>query len=447
MALKFFNYLGRQIQDFTPLIPGQVEMYTCGPTVYDFVHLGNWRTFTFEDLLKRTLRYAGFKVKQVMNITDVDDKIIKRAASENTNLKSLTKHYTELFFQDRDKLNILPADVYPQATDHIPQMISLIEKLIAKGLAYESEGSVYYAIKNFSDYGKLSQLKFTEQKSENKTDQDEYVKDSASDFALWKASKEGEPKWDSPWGPGRPGWHIECSAMSMEHLHPTFDIHAGGIDLLFPHHENEIAQSEGATGQPFAKYWLEGEHLMMAGEKMSKSLGNIFTLKTIEEKNFSPLALRYLFLTAHYRQTLNFTWESLGAAQNALSKLENLMRDWLDIPAGKILEDYQKKFTENLENDLSLPQALATMWEMVNDSTLLSADKKATLLNFDQVLGLSLDKIKPTVIPAEVETLLISREKARAENDFAKADELRAEIMNLGFVIEDSPTGPKLRQK
>lgn len=446
MAVKLFNYLGRKIDDFSPLSPSQVGMYTCGPTVYDFVHLGNWRTFIFEDLLRRALAYHGYQVKQVMNITDIDDKIIKRAAAENTNLKSLTSHYSEIFFQDRDKLNILPADAYPKATDYIPQIISLIEKLIKNGLAYESEGSVYYSIKKFADYGKLSQITITEQ-SGNKTDKDNYLKDSASDFVLWKAAKKDEPTWDSPWGPGRPGWHIECSAMSMKELGETFDIHAGGIDLLFPHHENEIAQSEGATGEKFANYWLEGEHLMIEGEKMSKSLGNIFTLKTIEEKGYSPLALRYLFLTAHYRQPLNFTWESLTAAQTALTKLENLMRNWLDIPAGKILEDYQKKFTASLENDLGLPQALATVWEMVNDTSASPADKKATLLNFDQVLGLGLDKVKSLDIPEEVTRLLTKREQARQSGDFSKSDELRLEIDNLGFTIEDTPTGPKLKAK
>ncbi len=446
MAVKLFNYLGRKTDDFSPLSPNQVEMYTCGPTVYDFVHLGNWRTFIFEDLLKRVLTYSGYQVKQVMNITDIDDKIIKRAAAENTNLKSLTTRYSEIFFQDRDQLNILPAEAYPKATDHIPQMISLIEKLIEKNLAYESEGSVYYSIKKFPTYGQLSNTDITNYSAE-KTDKDNYLKESASDFVLWKAAKKDEPTWDSPWGPGRPGWHIECSAMSMKELGETFDIHAGGIDLLFPHHENELAQSEGATGKKFANYWLEGEHLMIEGAKMSKSDNNFFTLREIAEKGYSPLALRYLFLTAHYRQPQNFTWESLAAAQTALKKLENLIRDWLNIPAGTILEDYQKKFSDNLENDLGLPQALATTWEMVNDISASPADKKATLLNFDQVLGLGLGEIKPITIPEAVTKLLAEREQARQSGDFTKSDELRAEIDNLGFTIEDTAAGPKLKAK
>ena len=443
MALKFFNTLGRKLETFKPLHPGEVSLYTCGPTVYDAVHLGNWRTFIFEDVLKRVFLYPGYQVKHVMNITDIEDKIITRASEQGISIEKLTSKYTEQFFTDRDKLNILPADSYPKATDNVTAMIILISKLFDKGLAYESAGSIYYAVEKFKDYGKLSGVSLNNLKSGARGDNDEYPKDAPADFALWKAAKDGEPAWDSPWGKGRPGWHIECSAMSMKELGETLDIHAGGVDLIFPHHENEIAQSEGATGKPFANYWLEGEHLKIDDEKMSKSLKNIFTLETLKEKGYSPLAYRYLTLTAHYRKQLNFTWESLTAAQTALNKLENFVRDITEI--GEIDKNYQTKFKTSLEDDLNVPQVLAVVWELINNKNITDTDKKATLLDFDQVLGLGLADLKQIEIPEEVKKLIEKREADRTAGDFAKSDELREQILALGFKLEDSPSGPKIR--
>lgn len=447
MALTFYNQLGKAEQEFKPLRPGEASLYACGPTVYDHVHVGNWRTFIFNDLLRRTLLYAGLKVTEVMNVTDIDDKIIARASEAGIPIGELTAKYTEQFFADRDKLNILPAEHYPRATEHLSEMIKLIERLIAGGKAYVEDGSVYFAIDQFEGYGKLSGVKIADLKSGARVDNNEFNKNAPGDFVLWKAAKAGEPSYRSPWGEGRPGWHIECSAMSMAHLGDTFDLHTGGIDLLFPHHENELAQSEGATGAPLARYWLEGEHLMIEGEKMSKSLGNILTLKDIEAKGYSPLDLRYLFLTARYRQSLNFTWESLTAAQTARHKLNNLLIDLVETEKGNIDTAYQNKFKEKVEADLNTPQALAIMWQLIDDEQINPADKKATLLDFDQVLGLGLAELKPTKIPAEIETLLMARERARSEGNFAKADQLRDEIESNGWLIDDTPAGPKLKQK
>ena len=448
MSLILFNQLGRESREFKPLDPPKVGLYACGPTVYDAVHLGNWRTFIFEDVLHRTLTYLGYEVKMVMNITDVDDKIITRAGEQGLSVKELTTKHTEQFFADRDKLNILPASVYTKATEHVAEMINLIERLIKNDLAYERDGSVYYAVNKFKNYGALSGISLAGLKAGARVDNDEYAKDAPADFVLWKASKNGEPSWDSPWGKGRPGWHIECSAMSMKELGETFDIHAGGVDLLFPHHENEIAQSEGATGHKFVNYWLEGEHLMIAGEKMSKSLGNIFTLNTLLEKGYPPLAYRYLTLTAHYRKPLNFTWESLGAAQTTLTRLQNVVRDLNKTSeVGVVDQTYQNKFKANLADDLNAPQAVALMWELINDSSLSPANKLATILNFDQVLGLGLDKLEAIEIPDEVKKIAAAREEARENKNFAQADILRQQAVELGFIIDDTPDGPKIRTK
>jgi cysteinyl-tRNA synthetase len=447
MSLKLFNQLGREEMEFKPIAPPQVGAYACGPTVYDAVHLGNWRTFIFEDLLRRTLTYSGYEVKMVMNITDVDDKIITRAGEQDLTIKELTTKHTEQFFTDRDKLNILPATVYTKATEHVAEMVNLIERLITNGLAYERDGSVYYAVAKFKAYGALSGVSLSGLKAGARVDNDEYAKEAPADFVLWKASKDGEPSWDSPWGKGRPGWHIECSAMSMQELGETFDLHLGGVDLLFPHHENEIAQSEGATGHQFVNYWLEGEHLLINNEKMSKSLGNIFTLNTLSEKGYSPLAYRYLTLTAHYRKPLNFTWESLTAAQTALNKLHSAVQDFKAGEVGEVDQTYQTKFKASLDDDLNAPQAVAVMWEVINDASLPHPTKLATLLNFDQVLGLGLAKLEVVEIPEAVKKIATEREAARDNKDFARADILRQQAVELGFIIDDTPDGPKIYQK
>ena len=319
--VRLYNFLTRKKEVFRPLRKDWVGLYTCGPTVYNYAHIGNLRTYIFEDVLRRTMEYAGYKIKHVMNITDVDDKTIRDSSAAGESLKKFTEFYTKEFFKDLKSLNILPALEYPLATKHIPLMIKLIEKLLEKRLAYKIGGSVYFDVSKFKYYGKLSRLKKRDLKIGARVDTDEYAKKSGEDFVLWKAKKESEPFWDSPFGKGRPGWHIECSAMSMKYLGASFDIHAGGVDLLFPHHENEIAQSQGATGKKFAKYFLEGEHLLVDGKRMAKSAGNFFTLRGLEKKGFNPSAFRYLTLSAHYRSQLNFTWESLRAAENSLKRI------------------------------------------------------------------------------------------------------------------------------
>ncbi len=463
MMLKLYNTLSHKIEEFTPIDPPKVGMYVCGPTVYDYMHIGNLRTFLMGDILHRVLLVNGYQVEMVQNITDIDDKIIKKSQEKSITLEELTTEYTKLFFDDLNKLNILAANVYPKATEHVGQMIKYIKVLIDKGLAYvEKDGSVYFDISEFSDYGKLSALDKRELKSGTRILSDEYTKDNIWDFALWKSVKSDEFGYDSPWGKGRPGWHIECSVMSQEYLGITLDIHGGGIDLLFPHHENEIAQSEGKTGKKFANFFIHGEHLLIDGQKMAKSAKNFFTLRDIEEKGlpagplrrsfseasrqgFDPLAFRYLTLTAHYKDKLNFTWKSLEAAQNALNNLRKEIRLW-DQPKNDVGQFWQK-FLQSANNDLNLPQALAILHEMVS-SGIPSSQKAKDLLEMDKVLGLKLDEYlgKPIDIPDEVRKLIEQREKVRLDKDFKKSDELRKEIKALGFEVEDTPAGQRIKQ-
>ena len=307
--IKFFNTLSGRKEEFQPFVSGEVKLYTCGPTVYDYAHIGNFRAYIFEDLLKRFLLFMGFKVTHVMNITDVDDKTIRGAAAQGISLAAFTEIYTKAFFEDIRTLQIAPADHYPRATEHIPEMVAMVKGLIRKGYAYKKDGSYYFSIGKFPEYGKLSKINIEELQPGQRVDADEYEKESVHDFALWKSKKEGEPFWQTEIGPGRPGWHIECSAMSSKYLGETFDIHCGGVDNIFPHHENEIAQSEALWGKPFVRYWLHCHHLVVDGEKMSKSKGNQFTLRDLLSRNVDPLALRFLLLATHYRKTLNFTFE------------------------------------------------------------------------------------------------------------------------------------------
>ncbi len=445
--LKLHNFLSRKVEEFKP-IADVVTLYTCGPTVYDYVHIGNWRTFVFEDILKRVLLFEGYKVKHIMNITDIDDKVIKRAKSEKTSIKTLTQKYTDAFFADLEKLNILKADNYPKATDHITSIIRIIEVLSKKGFAYERDGSVYFSIAKFADYGKLSGANIKGVKAGARVDIDEYDKENPRDFALWKkepatAKVRGEA-FDSPWGIGRPGWHIECSAMSMQYLGETLDIHTGGVDLLFPHHENEIAQSEATTSKKFVNFWLEGEHLLVDGEKMAKRLGNIYTLADIVKKGFDPLALRYLFLTAHYRSKLNFTWKSLEAAQNALENLREKVSQVSEVSEAS--SDLISEFTAALNNDLDMPAALATARSTLK-SDIDDEAKHQTLLAMDKVLGLGLDKIKPVQLPKGAKELIEKREKLRSQGEFDDSDKLREELKSMGVEVEDTPSGSKWRVK
>jgi len=444
--LRIFNSLTKTIEEFKPLNPANVTFYGCGPTVYDHVHIGNLRSFVLYDLLKRVLEFNNFQVQFIENLTDVDDKIIKRSAEMGISPSELSEKFSKVFFDDISKLNILPANNYPKATEHVSEMIKFIEVLLGKGLAYqEADGSVYFDVSKFANYGKLSGVDKSQIKSGTRILSDEYSKDDVQDFALWKMVKGSEVGWDSPWGKGRPGWHIECSVMSQQFLGDTIDIHAGGVDLLFPHHENEIAQSEGVSGKSFVRYWVHGEHLLVDGAKMSKSLGNFYTLVDIENKGIDPLALRYLFLTAHYRDKLNFTWESLTAAQNALNNLRETIRNW-DQPVVGCAE-HEQRFTEALDNDLNTAQALAILWELVKSDYPTSA-KAGSLLKMDQVLGLGLAEFvaKKIDVPENVMELVSQREEARKNSDYHKSDQLRKQIKDLGFEVLDTLDGSKVNK-
>lgn len=454
MALKLYNSLSREIETFSPLDPAskQVGLYTCGPTVYNYPHIGNYRAYIFGDILKRVLMYNGYDVKHIMNLTDIDDKTIRDSQKEGKSLKEFTEFYTEEFYKDRDVLNIIPALKYTKATDFIPQMVAITEQLLANGHAYKGEdGSVYFSIKSDKDYGKLAHLDMNalESNASGRMLADEYDKDNAQDFALWKAWDEtdGPVFWETTLGKGRPGWHIECSAMSMSELGESFDIHTGGKDNMFPHHENEIAQSECATGKQFVKYWLHNEWLLVDGKKMAKSAGNFYTLRDVMEKGFNPLAYRFLLLGTHYRTPVNFTWEAMKAAEAGLMGMYQFYM-LLGNEKGTVSPEYKNKFTEAINNDLNTSQALAVVAELRHDSEVSNADKKATLLSFDEVLGLgfsTLDTLK-SPIPEEVSKLAREREVARQEKDWKRSDELRTEIAKHGYVVSDTESGFTLTQ-
>jgi len=447
MSLRLYNTLAGKIEEFKPISDKKVGLYICGPTVYDFAHLGNLRTYIFEDILRRVLEYDGYQVKQVVNITDVDDKSIKRSREEGVELGELTSKYEKAFFEDLEKLNIKKADFYPKATEHINEMSKLISKLLDKGFAYQASDGIYFAIGKFKDYGKLSRLSQREIKIGARVVTDQYDKENAQDFALWKFPSASlgqvEPSWDVPFGRGRPGWHIECSAMSMKYLGEHFDIHTGGVDLIFPHHENEIAQSEAVTGKKFVNWWLEGEHLLVSGQKMAKSLGNFYTLRDLENKGFDPLAFRYLVLTAHWQKKLDFSWESLKAAQNALSNLKAEVASWDDLNRlDESCLEFENGFKKTIENNLDTPAAIAVMWKLVKSNFPASAKRKS-LLEMDAVLGLRLDKVKETRLPSKAQKLIEKREEARKAGDFDKADEIRQQLKKMGIEVEDTPAGPK----
>lgn len=466
VMLKLYNTLSRKKEVFRPLKDKKIGLYTCGPTVYDYAHIGNLRTYIFEDVLRRTFKYNGYRVKQVMNITDIDDKIIKRSQKEKKDIYKITKPLTKIFFGDLRKLNIEKAEAYPRATAHIKGIIKLIQILLKKGFAYQGrDKSIYFKISKFKNYGRLSGLKKRELKIGARIEADEYNKNQAQDFVLWKSKKQGETFWPSPFGNGRPGWHIECSAMAMKYLGDTLDIHAGAVDLIFPHHENEIAQSEAATGKKFVSYWIEGEHLSVDGQKMAKSLNNFYTLRDLENKKFNPLAFRYLVLNSHYRSKLNFTWESLGAAENALNNLYDFIQAANGLPdrragpptgragkkqminSGEQIKNYENEFLTAINDDLNTPKAISLAWRIIKDNQLSSGDKKQLLLKLDKVLGLGLNKIKPLKIPIKIQQLAAQREKLRTNKQFIQADALRKRTERLGYKIEDTPQGPKVLRK
>ncbi len=458
--IKFHNTLSGKLEEFKPLREGEVTLYTCGPTVYDCAHIGNFRTFVFEDLLRRFLEYKGYKIKHVMNVTDVDDKTIAGAQRERKALGDFTATYTQAFNKDLDTLHILRPTAQPLATAEIPAMVKLIESLIAKGAAYVNDGSVYYRVASFPKYGNLSKKNLEKNIKGARVDVDEYDKEDGSDFVLWKKAREGEPSWDSPWGKGRPGWHIECSVMSMKYLGETIDIHAGGEDLIFPHHENEIAQSEAATGKPFVKYWLHAKHLLVDGEKMSKSKGNFYTLRDLLAKKYKPAEIRYVLLSVHYLQQLNFTLDGLQAAQNALKDLAQFYSSVINYEVWRRLyskenklESKIRKLRENiieaLENDLEVSQALAAIFKFIGETD--SQIKKSISKKDHGELLLVLNLINQIfdVVPdehydhfgEEAQKLKMSREVLRKEKRFQEADECRQKLYSLGFLVWDEATG------
>jgi cysteinyl-tRNA synthetase len=466
MALRFYNTLTQKVEDFAPLQGNTVRMYTCGPTVWNFAHIGNLRTFTFQDILRRWLRYRGYRLDHVMNLTDVDDRIIQQSVAAGKSLAEYTEVYAQAFLEDAAALRLERPERVVKATDHIEDMVALIKRLTAGGHTYLSEGSVYFRISTFPGYGKLSHTDFGGIHAEARIDTDKYDKENARDFVLWKARKEGEPYWDTALGPGRPGWHIECSAMSMKYLGETLDIHAGGVDLTFPHHENEIAQSEAATGKPFAHLWLHSEHLMVEGQTMSKTLGNFYTLRDLLQKGWQPETVRYLLASVPYRKQLNFTFDGLKAAATAIERLRNykLRLDTGHFPAGinqKLAEraaEARLRFEESLDDDLNTAEALAAVYEYVRDTnTAMDAGEFTSgstagaldlLSRFDSVFDvLHPTAGKGTLSDAEVEALIAQRNQARKARDFAQADRIRAGLLEKGVVLEDTKDGVRWKRR
>ena len=471
MALKLFNTLSRSVQEFAPLdLTGKkVGMYCCGPTVYDFAHIGNWRTFVFADLVRRHLEFKGYDVKHVMNITDIEDKIIKAVREKKTTLREFTGQYETAFFDDMKTLNCLAPHQTPRATEHIPEIISLIEKLIARGIAYKAgDGSVYFSITQYRgcgcNYGQLLKLNFDEMRAGERVKSDEYAKESIADFTLWKsrAPDDGEIFWPGPFGEGRPGWHIECSAMSMKILGASFDLHLGGEDLIFPHHEDEIAQSEGATQKPFVKYWMHGAFLLVEGKKMSKSLGNFFTLRDLLAKGFTGREIRYLLLTAHYRETFNFTIDGLQAARTALTRIDTFLAFLLELK-GKAVSapdsELLKEFGEAMDDDLNVSRAWGIVFEWIRKTNRLISEGKlseqaaakchATWAELDKVFGTgtTVQRLFPEENEqAILQELLASREVARKAKDFKRSDAIRDELKLKGWMIEDTPKGARLKK-
>jgi len=500
MSLRFHNTLSGRVEDFAPLKDHQVRMYTCGPTVYDYAHIGNFRTFVFQDVLRRFLKYRGFEVLQVMNLTDVDDRTIENSKAAGMSLRDYTSKYIQAFEVDQELLSLERPEIFIRATDCIDDMVKLIQTLIEKGYAYTSDGSVYFRVSAFKDYGKLAKIDFSGIRAWARVDTDKYDKDNASDFVLWKAAKPGEPFWDTPLGPGRPGWHIECSVMSMKYLGETFDIHSGGIDLVFPHHENEIAQSEAATGKPFVRFWLHSEHLMVNGAKMAKSAGNFYTLRDLIAQGHKPNAIRYLLASAHFRMPLNFTMEGLQQAQKSLERLRNFHYRLTQekFPQGESAELKARAeaarvaFEEALDDNLNTAAALAAVFDLVRDGNTAMDQGRfpdgnrreylEMLGRWDRIFAVLEDndyeKLKKhgfikegvefvkavsktqaagngdesaAVIEAlgeqEIESRIAARESARRKGEYGRADEIRKELLKAGVILEDTKAGTRWKRK
>ena len=468
--IRLHNTLSGKAEPFIPLVPGEVKMYTCGPTVYDYAHIGNYRTFVFQDILRRFLKASGYTLTHVMNLTDVDDRIIANAAAAGVGIREYTEKFAQAFFDDCKTLNIEAPEHWIRATDHIPEMVKLIERLRQRTFTYSSEGSIYYRIAKFPDYGKLSKIDLTGIQAGARVDNDRYEKESARDFALWKAPKPGEHFWETEIGPGRPGWHIECSAMSMKYLGETIDIHTGGIDLAFPHHENEIAQSEAATGERFVRYWLHAEHLLVEGEKMSKSLGNFFTVRDLFTKGYKPSAVRFALASVPYRRQLNFTFDGLQQATSAVERLRNFADR---LKTGTFPDGHQSGFSQRvskaredfelgLADDLNTAQALAASFDLVRDAN-TAMDKgefrrgdiaavQNFLADFDRIFAVldDDDAVKLKALgygrpsgpdDAEIDKLIAERQAARQRRDFATSDRIRRELAERGILIEDTKDG------
>ena len=461
LEFRLYNTLTRSVDPFEPLDMDTVRMYTCGPTVYNPAHLGNFRTFLFEDLLRRTIRLRGWDVEQVMNITDVDDKIIKRASERGLTIAEVTEPVTEMFHADREFLRIEKAEKYPRATEHLPEMIDLVARLIERDLAYQAEdGSVYYAIARFDGYGKLSRLDTREIKAGARVAQDDYTKENVQDFALWKAAKPEDEKagaaWDSPWGRGRPGWHLECSAMAMKYFGHTMDIHCGGVDLVFPHHEDEIAQSEGATGKPFSRFWCHGEFLLTDGSKMAKRVGNVANVSDLREQNVSPAAFRHFVFSTHYRKQLNLSAEALEASVEGVRRIGDFVERLESAEAGTpelaaLAESAENEARSAFFDDLNAPEALGALFRFIrganaeldkrgSDKAALERARKA-FAAINGVLDIVPAAAEDPELRRFVESKLEERKQARARRDFSRADAIREELVAAGIEIKDGPTG------
>jgi cysteinyl-tRNA synthetase len=466
--LKFYNTLSGQTEEFKPLEDNNARLYLCGPTVWSYAHIGNFRSFVFGDVLRRHLEYKGYNVKHVMNLTDVDDRIINEAAKTGVDINQFTAPYIAAFWEDFDALGLKRPHIAPRATEHIPEMVSIIEKLQANGRAYSSDGSIYYRISAFADYGKLSKVNFAGNQAGagGRVDTDKYDKENANDFALWKqVENAAETGWEASIGRGRPGWHIECSAMSMKYLGETFDIHAGGVDLIFPHHENEIAQSEGATGKPFARYWLHGEHLKVEGETMSKSRGNYYTFRDLLAKGHNPAGIRYLLLSVPYSNQLNFTFDALRGAEATVERFRDFrarVRDsrhdeGVNPELRAITEKALREFEEGLDDNLNTAIALAAVHNFMREvNTAMSSRCQVRSANRDEILA-AIDRFdsvlnvfgcgEKELLDDDIQTLIEQRQEARRQRDFARADEIRQQLAAQGIILEDTKDGVRWKRK
>ncbi len=462
--MKFFNTLSGKKEIFQSIRAKKVNLYTCGPTVYDYAHIGNFRAYIFEDLLKRALIFLGYMVKHVMNITDVDDKTIKKAQSAGKSLREVTDKYIKAFFEDIDTLNISRADHYPRATEHIREMADMVKVLVQKGYGYKKNGSYYFDISKYKDYGKLAKINKNELRTGARIESDEYDKKNAHDFALWKEKKPDEPYWESEIGPGRPGWHIECSVMSTKYLGQPFDIHCGGVDNIFPHHENEIAQSESFADKKFVNYWLHCHHLTVNGSKMSKSEGNYYTLRDLIKKGIDPMVIRYLLISTHYRKMLNFSFETLAQSESSLERIRDFIRELKDrsFEPGKnplikkLINQAQTEYAESLGDDLNISMALKAVFDFVRKTNKLLSENQvytedskligSAFKKWDEVLGV-LSEDEDRELEASIKKKIGQRNKARKEKNYALADKIRDELYKQGIILEDTKDGVRWKKR